>query len=145
MTERLFFCGPPKPMPRHNRNPPPPTIYYRAGQAVPIVEFKPTKRNRAFRSEMRDKRKAKYARLRLAQGGCCYLCGFAFSATDLATEDHVMPRSKGGKRAGNILLAHSSCNNAKGNREPLPHELRYLAKINAMIEPGMWAQEKGPG
>lgn len=36
------------------------------------------------------------------------------------TEDHVIPRCRGGKRAGNILLACRTCNEMKADMQPKP-------------------------
>ena len=36
------------------------------------------------------------------------------------TEDHVIPKCRGGKRAGNILLACRACNEAKADMHPKP-------------------------
>lgn len=57
------------------------------------------------------------------QRGRCYMCAKGFVAEDWATQDHVVPRSKGG---GSVLLACFACNNDKGDRDPKPCELLYL-------------------
>jgi 5-methylcytosine-specific restriction endonuclease McrA len=67
------------------------------------------------------------------QGRRCYLCDGRFTATARATQDHVVPRARGGKNARNILLAHQPCNNAKGDREPTWRELAYLRAINERL------------
>lgn len=72
---------------------------------------------------------AMFNRLLAYQEGRCYLCGEAFTDEDFATQDHVVPRAKGGKHAGNILLAHSHCNGLKGDRDPNERELACLAEI----------------
>ena len=56
-------------------------------------------------------------------GGRCVYCGVEARrpgrgvrrASDLATLDHVVPRSRGGPlRADNLVLACQACNNARG-------------------------------
>jgi 5-methylcytosine-specific restriction endonuclease McrA len=69
------------------------------------------------------------------QNGLCYLCGsewYPGHALLWPTLDHVVPHSKGGRRSGNLLVAHACCNVAKGNRSPKPCEMIYLAAANAM-------------
>lgn len=69
------------------------------------------------------------------QGGRCYLCGRSFGRVrGQPTFDHVVPRARGGQDADNRLLAHLNCNEGKGNDEPRPCELIYLAAITAMAE-----------
>ena len=53
----------------------------------------------------------------------CFLCGGKMQGRP--TREHVFPRSAGGREAGNILLAHRLCNQAKGIRNPRPCELIY--------------------
>jgi 5-methylcytosine-specific restriction endonuclease McrA len=54
-------------------------------------------------------------------GGWCRLCGLAVErtgsdATQRATIDHILPKSKGGKdNLENLQLAHAGCNFSKGN------------------------------
>ena len=59
-------------------------------------------------------------------GGRCVYCGVetrrlrkgVSRAPDLATLDHVVPRSRGGPlRADNLVLACQACNNARGVME----------------------------
>lgn len=59
-------------------------------------------------------------------GGCCVYCGTPLRrpgpgvkrAPDLATLDHVRPRSLGGPLTReNLVLACSACNNARGTME----------------------------
>lgn len=72
---------------------------------------------------------AAFEKIRRFQGNACYLCRREFTPDDDATQDHVVPRSKGGKNAGNILLAHAWCNTKKADRDPTADELAYLAEI----------------
>lgn len=47
----------------------------------------------------------------------CHICGKRFTKDDPATLDHVVPLKKGGSHdAGNIALAHRSCNSSKNAR-----------------------------
>lgn len=71
-------------------------------------------------------------RLYEAQDGLCGLCGGEMGPHD-ATIDHVVPRAHGGRNAGNVLLAHSKCNEVKGSRPPRASELALLAKVNARL------------
>lgn len=55
-------------------------------------------------------------------GGRCKYCG---RTTDMdstgpnrATRDHVLPRAKGGKQSGNLVLACAGCNEAKADSVP---------------------------
>jgi 5-methylcytosine-specific restriction endonuclease McrA len=70
-----------------------------------------------------------FEKLRRFQENRCYLCPREFTPDDDATQDHVVPRAKGGKNAGNILLAHARCNTRKGDRLPTASELAYLQSI----------------
>lgn len=59
------------------------------------------------------------AELFYRRGGRCKYCGgptaLGGEGPNMATRDHVRPRSKGGKQAGNLVLACFKCNNAKGS------------------------------
>jgi len=59
-------------------------------------------------------------------GGCCVYCGIPARrpgrgvkrASDLATLDHVVPRSRGGPLTReNLVLACFACNNARGTMD----------------------------
>lgn len=71
------------------------------------------------------------ARLWEAQGRRCPGCGGKIGdvrpgAAMAPTEDHVVPRSKGGSgERPNIVLMHAACNRRKGNRQPHPCELLF--------------------
>jgi len=77
----------------------------------------------ATRASMGSARKArKVATLRDLYGECCWLCGapMDFDAprqSSLApTLDHVVPLSQGGTHHNrNLRLAHSQCNNQRGD------------------------------
>lgn len=73
------------------------------------------------------------ARLYEAQNGLCGICGFGMGPCQAQTIDHVVPRARGGKNAGNVLLAHSDCNSRKGDRAPTTAERATLAKVNARL------------
>lgn len=75
----------------------------------------------------------KFWRLYDAQKGRCFLCGHPFLDNDWATDEHVKPQHLGGRRGGNILLAHGNCNRKKGGRPPLPCEVIYLHSVNLML------------
>ena len=62
--------------------------------------------------------------------GKCLLCHQPMKIEKL-TLDHVIPKSKRGREAGNFLPAHSGCNRKKRDREPTGCELIWLEVINA--------------
>lgn len=78
-----------------------------------------------------------------AQLGRCVLCGQTLDAdTDLHMSDplrpsfdHVMPRARGGRDAGNRIAAHRKCNSDKGSRLPTGCELIWLSVVNLMLTP----------
>lgn len=84
-------------------------------------------------------RRAELIDLFQLQGGVCYLCPAPMRARnghqtrDDATRDHVVPKRRKGRDVGNILAAHRSCNEAKGDRAPYPCELIYLEAVNARL------------
>lgn len=76
------------------------------------------------------------------QDRACYLCGKPFmvfppgtpdrrrlNRLGRVTADHVRPRCAGHTLDGNKLLAHEACNVRKGDRQPRPCEIIYLASI----------------
>lgn len=75
----------------------------------------------------------KFWRVWDAQAGRCFLCPDDFTPDDWPTWEHVRPRSTGGDRRGNVLLAHSDCNNRKGRRDAYPCEMIFLVAINERL------------
>lgn len=85
-----------------------------------------------------DKRR-RQAALRERDGDLCCHCGGVMDFTprgpapirdDAATMEHIVPRSQGGSNAmENLALAHSYCNNVRGNGDPrnIPHKVRHNA------------------
>lgn len=66
------------------------------------------------------------ARLFIAQGGLCWLCGKRMEMGTgghdpmFATLDHVRPKKFGGTNAqDNLMLAHGICNSTRGHKEEL--------------------------
>ncbi len=62
----------------------------------------------------------------------CWICGLPVTL-DVATKDHVIPKSKGGTEAdANMRLAHEKCNRDRGNEDPdlskLPRRARRALK-----------------
>lgn len=110
------------------------TLYYSIETAKapppPLVARPPNPQREAFRKEARSRRERRVAMLRHVQGRACYLCTEPMTAPTL---DHVMPIALGGRTFGNVLLAHSVCNQAKADRKPYPCELIYLAAVNAKL------------
>lgn len=82
-----------------------------------------------------DKRRWKRKRAVLfeAQRRRCYLCCKKMYPGNGSTDDHVLPKSLGGRRDRNILLAHRKCNARKADRPPFACELLYLAAINERL------------
>lgn len=77
-----------------------------------------------------------------AQRGRCYLCGDPLGPRKSRggvrvrsfNFDHVFPRRRYDfYQRGNLLLAHPDCNVKKGDREPFPCEVIYLAAINLAL------------
>lgn len=60
----------------------------------------------------------------------CYLCGYEINGNldprnpASKTMDHVKPRCKGGKQAGNLRPAHRICNITKADRYPVTDALK---------------------
>ncbi len=75
------------------------------------------RRRNARRSRSQNDQRVSGRKRRVAKrdGRRCYLCGATFVLTDL-TEEHVVPKSRGGSNnIENIKLACQPCNEAKGN------------------------------
>lgn len=68
-----------------------------------------------------------------AFGHRCGICGKKIRLVADVTEDHVIPRSKGGKTLRNVVPAHQPCNARKSNRDPTGCELIVLAAVNARL------------
>ena len=62
------------------------------------------------------------------QNALCFYCGKDMEYFD-CNIDHVLPRSKGGDKKGNIVVAHIECNIAKANRLPTDDELRRAKEL----------------
>lgn len=79
------------------------------------------------------------ADLHHCQRGRCYLCNQPFGprkSRKRITFEHVHPKSRRPPKkrdAFNRLLAHEDCNQAKGDRDPYPCELIYLAAANKAV------------
>lgn len=79
-------------------------------------------------------------KLLAVQGNRCAICGGHMrlhgSVTNhrRATLDHVRPRSLGGGKARNVLLAHRVCNIRKASRPPSPCELLLLEAVNLHMD-----------
>lgn len=69
--------------------------------------------------------------LRRIQAGTCPVC--MHPILGLGTFDHVVPLSRGGKDAGNLILMHGVCNQEKADRMPTGCELIWLAMVNAHL------------
>jgi 5-methylcytosine-specific restriction endonuclease McrA len=73
------------------------------------------------------------AKLYIAQHGNCGICGRKLKSLAHCTIEHVVPRALGGRSDGNRVVAHRSCNEAKGDREPNGCELIWLSAANARL------------
>lgn len=70
----------------------------------------------------------------LKQGGLCWYCQEFLPMTRINVE-HRMPRSKGGgNNKGNLVLACSSCNKAKGAEKLSSKERKRLYKQNENLK-----------
>lgn len=79
----------------------------------------------------------------------CYICGEGFKEGEYPQADHVTPPELGGStNAGNMLPAHSVCNDLKGNSSPedyfkdKPQVLallrHYQEKFNFVADPSLY-------
>ena len=90
------------------------------------------------RRQVRNQRQ----RLRRAQGDLCAGCATRFLKDSVLgprdprypTFDHVIPRSRGGRRSlDNFLLKHRRCNEIRGNAPPTGCDLVWLAAVRARV------------
>ncbi len=102
----------------------------KAGTAPFQLSKARTRSTAATRSARFIRELDKRASLAKAQDGRCYLCDGLFTPANPPTLEHVKPRARGGKRAGNLLVAHSACNLLKADRLPTDREMAYLRLIN---------------
>jgi 5-methylcytosine-specific restriction endonuclease McrA len=66
-----------------------------------------------------------------AQGPVCCICRSAMTRAQ-ATIDHVTPKGRGGAdRLENFLLAHESCNHARGSRPP---DVKHVAMHREVLK-----------
>jgi hypothetical protein len=77
-------------------------------------------------------------RLWVAQNGCCFHCGrpmlFGQSQHPARwSREHLYPQSRRGEGTNKIVLAHRSCNSARGNPEPTDDELDCADALYAAI------------
>ena len=75
-----------------------------------------------------------------AQDGLCAICGLPMGSAPRSV-DHVVPKAMGGEnRVGNLVIAHTPCNGAKGDRPPTGCELVWLLAVNnrLILEPSRW-------
>ncbi len=88
--------------------------------------------------------KLKFLQLFERDQGRCVYCGLALKADYdrfmMATEDHLVPTSKGGKRdLENLLLSFTVCNRLKSDYVPNPEidskieRRKYIASVRAHI------------
>lgn len=100
------------------------TVYYSLRETVPAIPVV---------DPIKWVGRERFHALMRAQAGCCYLCCRMFGADLIPTVDHVVPRSRGGPNAGNVLLACSPCNQQKADRMPTKEEAAILLAINLHI------------
>lgn len=82
----------------------------------------------ALRIRIREKKQA----MRRAQNNICCVCGARFGSGK-PTFEHVVPKSQGGKRHGNLLLSHYDCNFHRRDAKPTGCMLIMLAAVNARL------------
>ncbi len=72
---------------------------------------------------LNGRRKPRVRRALLRRHGSrCWLCGDFMMAEDISI-DHVIPRCKGGtNELENLRLAHTTCNNARGDADGIAFE-----------------------
>lgn len=72
------------------------------------------------------------------QGNCCH-CGELMDLSPLwalsssPSREHVIPACRGGKRVGNLVLAHRRCNMERGSRPATPELLRFAGPVLARV------------
>jgi 5-methylcytosine-specific restriction endonuclease McrA len=67
----------------------------------------------------------------------CQYCGGDFHTDDL-TMDHVVPKSQGGEKSWeNIVASCKPCNQKKGNRTPEQAGMKLLKEPKPLTGPGM--------
>lgn len=72
-----------------------------------------------YPATMPDNEQHMRALARLAGGCWCWYCGESLTIGDTATIDHVVPRSRGGRRVlSNERLSCRTCNSSKGASTP---------------------------
>ena len=78
-------------------------------------------------------------RLWVVQSGRCFHCGEAMLMGVASnhgrgwSREHIFPVSRGGRNAGNVVLAHRKCNSARGNPEPSEDEIERARAIFAVM------------
>jgi hypothetical protein len=49
---------------------------------------------------------------------------------NVASLDHLVPKSKNGRRGFNVVIAHRRCNELRGNADPTPEQIAKLDALN---------------
>lgn len=75
-----------------------------------------------LRINSRDLENMMLLKLIKAQNQLCFYCHKHMSL-DAISKDHFFPKSHGFSLQGNLVLAHSKCNNDKSNRYPTIEEI----------------------
>jgi hypothetical protein len=85
---------------------------------------------------MKQKDIRQYVRLAARWDFICIVCGNGFETVACMTREHIIPRSRGGKKrykqADNIAPAHFRCNQLKGNHGLLESQLVLERKMVTM-------------
>jgi len=79
----------------------------------------------------------------LAQKRLCFHCHEPMKPTPVRkkrngdydkgwTREHIVPKSKGGRKGDNIVLAHYKCNQERGNVDPTLEMIERAKVINAI-------------
>lgn len=87
--------------------------------------------------------KLDYTEIARQRGDICHICGEQISSGDHEFE-HIIPLSRGGSHtAGNVAIAHASCNSRKSNKMTI-HDLSAADTVHALaIETHRASRELG--
>lgn len=66
------------------------------------------------------------------QGSCCYYCKTKVKFESI-TQDHIVPKSKGGKLNNNSVFCCSPCNISKGHMDVEEFKFKVLQKLLAVL------------
>lgn len=88
--------------------------------------------NPRWRTSITRERHRRRVALRAAQNNRCALCGQIFGG-GTPTFEHVVPRHRGGRNYGNLVLTHPRCNMRRADALPTGCLLIMLDVVNARL------------